>query len=57
MLPDSPLGVDPILVWDGVIVHHVQAIPGKLVVEELVSQVELDSEEEEVKKLTLAAAE
>ena len=57
MLPDSPLWVDPVFVWDGVIVHHVQAIPGKLVVEELVSQVELDSEEEEVKKLTLAAAE
>ena len=37
---------------DAIVVDHIQAIPGELVIQKLVSQVELDSQQKKVKELT-----
>ena len=48
--PDSHQGVHPVSVGEGVVVDHLPAVPLELVIEELVSQCELDSEQEEVEE-------
>jgi len=47
-VPDTHLWVNPLLVGDAVVVDHVQAIPGKLVIQKFVSQVELNSQQKKV---------
>ena len=51
-IPDTHLWVGPVFVGNTVVVNHVQAIPGELVIQKLVCQVELDSQEKKVEKLT-----
>jgi hypothetical protein len=41
-------------VREAVVVHHFQAIPFELVVQELVCQVELDAKKKKIKKFTFS---